>query len=110
MCDLAKFGIDGDWRRPYYIKVEAWTQKYANGIGLEGPYGHEFKQVLAPQAIMRNQLRRKRSLNKQPLNATVLLRVPPNATMRNKLRRRRSRNNIRKDKLRETPFSTWSST
>ena len=51
MCDMAKFGIGGDRRRPYYIKVEAWTQKYANGIGLEGPYGHEFKQVLAQEFV-----------------------------------------------------------
>jgi len=34
MCDPAKSGIDGDFRHPYYTKVEGWMQKYATGIGL----------------------------------------------------------------------------
>ena len=51
MCDPTKSGIDGDPRRPYYTKVEGWTQKYATGIGLGGSYGHEFKQVLAQELV-----------------------------------------------------------
>jgi hypothetical protein len=51
MCDPTKSGIDGDPRRPYYTKVEAWTQKYATTLGLGGSYGHEFKQVLAQELV-----------------------------------------------------------
>jgi hypothetical protein len=51
MCDPAKSGIDGDPRRPYYTKVEAWTQKYATSLGLGGSYGHEFKPVLAQELV-----------------------------------------------------------
>jgi hypothetical protein len=52
MCDPSKSGIDGDPRRAYYTRVESWTQKYATLLGLGGFfYGHEFKQILAPELV-----------------------------------------------------------
>jgi hypothetical protein len=51
MCDPAKSGIDVDPRRPYYTKVESWTQKYATALGLGGSYGHEFKPILAQELL-----------------------------------------------------------
>jgi hypothetical protein len=51
ICDPAKSGIDGDPRRPYYTKVEAWAQKYVTSLDLGGSYGHKFKQVLAQELV-----------------------------------------------------------
>jgi hypothetical protein len=51
MCEPKKSEIDGGPRRPYYTKVEGWTQKYATLLGLGESYGHEFRQVLVPELV-----------------------------------------------------------
>lgn len=36
---------------PFYTKVGGWSKKYANSIGLDGSYGHEFKSIMVPELV-----------------------------------------------------------
>eukprot|EP00957_Ditylum_brightwellii_P103300 7872623-Ditylum_brightwellii.AAC.1 len=43
MCDTSNSGIRNDPQKPYYSKVEEWSDPYGYLIGLGGFYGHVFK-------------------------------------------------------------------
>jgi len=42
ICDLSKSGINNDLRKPFYTKVQKFTQIYSVEKGSPGFYGHNF--------------------------------------------------------------------
>jgi hypothetical protein len=51
LCDPAESGVDGDPRHACCTRAEQRSQKHANGLGLGGSHGHEFKQVKAQELV-----------------------------------------------------------